>query len=486
MLRRLTTLTVIAALLGGYQPASAQDPNWPAGPDRFTPWAGQGMWPPNGGYPPYSLPAGSQLLEPYRPAPGRVETPQGMMRLDQAQSGGYASDCPPGYGPGPAACAKDPLSTWQYVPSGDDRGPFYHDSPFHKGTKAVLQETWLRLDYLNWSLTGPGEALVGAEYRNFDPRTDFLLATERDGALRFDIGSGLPFQAQAHDLSAMDLDHRNGLRATLGLPTENGGIEASIWTLQQADESFSIAPTTSPSGLTLIPVITLLVDGQKPDPNAGDITPMILFDDGYSVTLQTELMGAEANYVGAPWQEGIPVQLRPLLGFRYVRMHETLTVAGSDLFTALNPQIVSESLNNVFGPSLGMRLEWTHKKLMIGAESKFTLGFNRHEDRVRTSEIFRDTINGTVVPARQTAEGHTDFAPIYQLQVYAQAQVSHRLSLRVGYDFMTMFEISRPYNNVYWNDTGVIDDPSQVIVRARDRETFIGQGLFVSGELSIY
>lgn len=483
MLRRLTTLTVIAALLGGFQPASAQDAVWPQGPDRFTPYGGEGMWPPNGAYPPASSPYGSyQVLEAYRPAPGMVE-----------MNGGYASlgDTPQGYGPGPTHPYN---TTTQYLPNGDLRGPFYHDTPFQKYAKAVASHTWLRMDYLNWSLTGPGEALIGAEVRGVDPRDDdvMIASDERDGFPRFDPATGDVIFAQAHDLSGIDMHHRNGLRATLGMPFLAGEFEAGIWSLEQAEERFSAGPHINSFGNIAIPAITLLIDGQKADASLGTSPPMILFDDAFHTTLQTELMGTEFNYVHGPWQDGIPFTIQPIVGFRYVRMHETLTVTGSDLRKALNPQISSESLNNHFGPTIGMRAQWQHKRLLLGLESKLTFAVNRHEDRVRTSELFRyldtstDPATNVVFPARQTAEGHTDFAPIYSLQLYGQWQLTQRMKVRVGYDFMTLFETSRPYNNIYWNDTGLPEDPTSVVVRARDRETFYAQGLFVSGEISLF
>src|SRR5690606_11742737 len=133
------------------------------------------------------------------------------------------------------------------------------------------------------------------------------------------------------------------------------------------------------------------------------------------------------------------------------------------------------SLNDIFGPSIGLRLETHYKKLTFGAQSKFTFSFNRHEDLVRTVELFLESQD-----PRVTVEGHTDFAPIHELQLYAQMQLSERLRVRVGYNLMTVFEVSRPYNNIYWNDSGVPEDPTMIVVRARERETFHASGLTIS------
>lgn len=473
MLRRLILLTVTAGCLCGPATVRAQDNPWSGEPGRFVPQNSNGAWAPWGGYPPMSTPYGS-TPSPYSFDPS--QSPQGAI----VNQGPYAR----------------PQTIYEFQPQGDVRGPFYESSTGGARLRDALQETFIRVDYLNWNLTDPGERLIGAEWRNTNAR-DVLhalnnndpasasvvpLARERDGTVRADIGNQFLYAPQAYDLSPFDLAHRNGIRLTVGVPTGEGVIEGNIWSMQKVADSYRAEPFFDQTGLYLvIPTIPLTRNGQLVDPSLDASAPMILFDDYMHVQFGTELYGAELNYFRGPIRNSGPLYIELMAGARYLRLHEDLLVTGSDLRNNLNPTILAASSNHVFGPSVGLRLAVEHGIFKLGCDTRFTASFNRNNNLVRSSQLFLQN-PGPV----QFDDDHTDFSPIHELQLFAQMKLTHRLKLRVGYNLLTLFQMSRPQNTVIWDDSGVVDGPIQLRVGDPQLETFQASGLFVAGEWSLY
>jgi hypothetical protein len=467
-------MTAVLGCVSGLTPALAQDNPWSGEPGRFVPWDGNGAWAPYGGYPPMSSPYGSSYSPHSADPPAMV--PNGPV-MNQ--------------GPYP-----HPRSIYEFQPQGDVRGPFYSSSTGGQRMSDALQNTWFRVDYLNYELTDPGERLIGSEWLNTNARdvlhapgnTDPLsasiipLARDRDGTVRTDINGNFLIAPDAQDLGSFDFNNRNGIRLTMGIPTESGTIEGNIWGLKSVDESFRVEPVFDQTGLFLvIPAIPLTNNGQYVDPSLDVSAPMILFDDFMHVQFGQELYGAEINYLRRIFDYGSPVRFELLAGARYIRFYEDMLITGNDLQTQTSPQILATSSNHVFGPSIGLRMEFEEWIVKLGAESRLTAAFNRHNNLVRTVDLFPD--NRTPV---QFDDDHTDVSPIHELSLYAQIKLTHRLKLRVGYNLLTMFEMSRPQNNVVWDDSGIVDGPTLIRVDDGDLETVNVRGLFVSGELSLF
>lgn len=467
MLRRLILMTVTAAWLCALPTARAQDNPWSGEPGRYMPWQGNGMWPPYGGYPAMSTPYGSSPNSPYS-APPPMGVPNGP---------------PPAHmGPGPT-----PQTVYEFLPQGDTRGPHWLDSPEREFLQKVGESIWFRAEYLNYSLSDPGSTLIGAPYAGADVRDPLaaapsvIFARERDGTVRTDIGGQFLIVAQAHDLSPFDFNNRNGVRLTAGLPTQFGAIEGSVWSMQKGNDSFAVSPQIQDNLYFVIPAITLTHNGQFVDPFVDPIVPMVLFDNGYGVRWATELGGADFNFLTNPLDPAAPIRLQLGVGGRFIRLAEDFSVAGSDLYNQLNPQILSSSRNYIFGPSIAARAEWEARGLLLGVQTRFTASFNRHNDLVRTVDLFPDNPN-----AYQTSEGHTEFSPVFDMSVYAQLQVTQRLKVRVGYDLMALFQISRPNNIVVWDDSGSVGGPILIKSDASSLDTFRASGLSVSGEITLY
>jgi hypothetical protein len=473
MHRWLILLTVAAGCLGNPAAACAQDNPWSGEPGRFVPAMGNGAWPPYGGYPPMATPYGST------PSPWSFDP-------SQAPTGPIVNQ----------GSYPRPRTVHEFLPEGDVRGPFYETSTGGSRLRDALQETYIRVDYLNFNLTDPGERLIGAEWLNTNAR-DVLhslnnadplsasvipLARERDGTVRNDIAGAFLIVPDAADLSPFDLDHRNGVRLTVGVPTGEGAFEGNIWSLQKDDDSYRITPHTDEFGIFfVIPAIPLTNNGRLVDPTFDVSAPMVLFDDFMHVQFGTEMYGAELNYFRGAIRHNAPLRIELMAGARYVRLREDLFITGNDLRQQVSPEILAVSSNHVFGPSFGLRMEFEHWIFKFGADTRFTAAFNRHNNLVRTVDLFPNAPFPT-----QSDDDHTDFSPVHEVQVYAQMKLTHRLKLRVGYNLLTLFEMSRPQNNVVWDDSGVVDGPVRIRAGVGDLETFQAGGLFVSGEWSLF
>ena len=236
-------------------------------------------------------------------------------------------------------------------------------------------------------------------------------------------------------------------------------------------------------GLTpiVIPAIPLTNNGNLVDPSIDISAPMILFDDFMHVEYGTELYGADINYMRGVIRHNAPMRIELTAGARYIRLHEELLVTGNDLRNQIQPTILSASSNHIFGPSVGVRAEWEYGLLKLGADSRFTAAFNRNNNYVRTDNLFLQNQLPT-----KSDDDHTDFSPVHELQLYAQVKLTHRCKLRVGYDLLTLFEVSRPHNQVIWDDSGVVDGPVRIRAGADHQETFNAHGIVVSGEISLY
>lgn len=480
MLRWLIILVVAAGCLGSSPAVRAQDNPWSGEPGRFEPWGGNGAWAPYGGYPAMSTPYGS-MPSPYSAPPPLV--PPNSPHLEQI--------------PGPR-----PQSIYEYQPPGDTRGPFWEDSPGNRRFRESLQQAWIRVDYLNWNLTDPGERLIGSEWRNANARNPLIgynqfdhpasvipLARNRDGSVRQD--QVVFILGRASDLSAFDFQHRNGLRFNFGFPTEYGNIEANVWSLAKNTDHFRVEPALDQFGLFEYPAIPLTNNGRIVDPTLDPITPMILFDSYMHVQFGQQMYGAEVNYFRGTVRDNEHLRIDLVGGARYIRLREDLLVTGVDLLNAINPEILSTTTNDLFGPSVGVRVEWEYGILKFGADTRLTAGFNRANNTVRTRELFRlppDPITNAdrVSAPTNSKDNHTEFCPISDVKLYAQVQVTHRLKVRVGYDLLNIFRVSRPQNSIVWDDSGIADGPVLIRADGTHLEQFKASGVFVSGEWSFY
>jgi hypothetical protein len=385
---------------------------------------------------------------------------------------------PPG---GPAA-----PPTWHYQRQNPDptieqllpnQGVMYDtDSRFALDLRETFARSWIRADYLLWSLKGPGRTPLGAPL-------SADAAIDADGTFPAidSLGARIETRAFRPDLESAGLSRLNGIRGAFGIPTRVGSLEAEAWNIQQATRTITHDPfvdTSLQPPVTIIPAVPLLRAGVPSDQR------MILFSEDYRARLQTNLFGAEGNWVLNPISPNAPVEISPLVGLRYVRLTESLSIAGTDIpdplndpDTVLDHRIDSRSRNNVYGPQLGVRAVTEMGRFTFGAETKVIFGINSTRNQVATEQIFTPDED-----PRLEVEGENRFAPMFDLSLYSKIQVTERFSLRVAYELLYAGGFTRAFDNIRYDSAPSITDPPRIGLDVKGRN-FYAHGLTIGGEL---
>lgn len=360
-------------------------------------------------------------------------------------------DCPPGYG------AAQPELV------GERPALYDVDSRLDLILRETIKRSWIRFEYLNWNIDGPGNDLLGARMATQDARQPFQ-AFDPGNIPRVGVAGFVP------DLQTVELDNQNGIRATVGIPMQTGSLEFDVWGIAQASQERVIAPQIDlQTGVVFLPAITLTSAGTPSD------SSMVLFDTSYRNEIRSSLFGTQANYYFNPASTATYLTMKPLLGFRYVKFNEELEIRGVDATTGTNPRLDSSSHNNLFGPQVGFRTSFDNQWFSIGVEPKLMLGVNRHEDRVSASDIL-DPGN-----AVQAENNDTDFAPVVDLSSYLKVHITESCSLYGGYQLLLLTNASRPSDQIRYDAPLVPTDPARIGLR-KDREAILTHGFMVGGE----
>lgn len=380
----------------------------------------------------------------------------GVPAYDYYADGPVAPDPP--YGVGPDGLVTEQIS--------GDKGLNYEDSPVDRFLMATAKSTWLRGEYLQWNFEGPGNQLLGSSVAGVvDPSKPFQATI-----------AGQPATVQIPTTSALHFRNVQGFRGTAGLSTNAGSLEANYFVFNRAQSSQFLgvlpAPVLAPETQIQFATSTLL-NGQ-PSNN------LFLYDSSFLVVQNTQMFGAEANWVAkSPYEEGLVV--RPMAGFRFIDFHERLFQRGTfDQQGLLDPALVSDidsdANNRIYAPQLGLRFEMIHRWFTLGFEPKVAFGVNNYDAMVRT-----DHLRSPGDPAVKTTQSGSHFAPIGDFSVYGKVNLRDNLSLFASYQIMVANGISRPANNIFYNDNGSAN-PAAIVADA-GFQRMVWQGISVGGEL---
>ena len=407
-----------------------------------------------------------------QPAPGTVTSPRiyapapydasnswpawGVPAYDNFASGNDPSA--PQYGVGPDGLVTEQIS--------GDPGFDYEDTPVDRFLTATAKSTWLRGEYLQWEFDGPGKQLLGSPVAGvIDPSRPFQATI-----------SGQPATVQIPTTSGLHFRNVQGFRGTVGLSTTAGALEANYFVFSRAQSSQFLgvlpAPVLAPE--TQIQFATSTNLNGQPSNN------LFLYDSSFSVSQNTQMFGAEANWVAkSPYEQGFVA--RPMVGFRFIDFHERLFQQGIfDQQGLLAPPLVSEidsdANNRIYAPQIGMRFEIINRWATLGFEPKVAFGVNNYDAMVRTERLrsFGD-------PTVQTTEKGNHFAPIGDFTLYGKVNLRDNFSLFGSYQIMVANGISRPASNIEYNDNGSAN-PAAVVANA-GFGSMVWQGFSLGGEL---
>jgi len=357
--------------------------------------------------------------------------------------------------------------------------------------REAFAESYLRLDYLHWNISGGDGTLLGAPVSSSTPGLPppDLSGRDRNNLLPAnDPVTGSPPLTYAIVPRLGDaFDTLNGLRGTIGIPTNLGTLESEVFYFEQASNTLSIDPyidTQTPfSTSTIIPATTLF--------NNGSLSPnrMIVYNDGYSAAQKTTFWGAEANWIFNPTVPNTGLEISPILGFRYLGLDDSLTIAGRNIQSSsvtLNHMISSLARNHIFGPQIGLRADtMLGPYLEIGVETKFLAGINSMDQSVRTSEIFNPTTSSDPTQATELPfidEDHrTRFAPVFDLALTGKLQLSPHFKLFASYEFLLGGGFSRAFKNINYDSPASVTSPPTIRYKS-DLQEFMAHGFAVGGE----
>jgi len=404
----------------------------------------------------------------------------------------------PGYGYGPANGPSGPMmspSAGQYVPQypaapspnggnsrtiyeelPDDRGWLFDDSPLSKSLENSFRHAFFRTEYLLWSFGDPGKVVLGAPLLSgLDPR-DPVNVPVNDRFTGTQIGLGV-----VPTLDSFQLGGNNGFRGTFGIPVGPGAFEASAFVFQTSagrlDLTDAIQPVdpADPFSVATFVAQPVLVDGA---PSAASL----MYDDSYQAVLKTSVWGTEANYVFAPpnASAGDFITISPLVGIRYFNFRESLNQTGVYEFTTdginfspVTSRINASTINNSYGPQIGLRTEMNIARLTLGAEPKVMLGLNSYKASLFTQNILSNT-----EPTLSLQDKETTFGPLADLKLYSRFALTQNLQVFAAYNLLWTGMLTRPADNIVYNTT-VTGAAFQQNVRATDT---VLQGLSVGAE----
>jgi hypothetical protein len=419
------------------------------------------------------VPAGWQTASPY---PGAYPT--------KAKYRNVGPQGPLAYGPG--------RTIYEELP--DDQGWLYEDTPLERILKQTFRHGYFRTDYLLWDVGDPGQTLLSAptNLTYLDPRgfpkpvTDLQLIPTTDT-------TGTPIEAVVPTLNGVFTNENNGIRLTFGTSVFDAGtIEANVWGLQSSTSRFGIpdirSADTDGDGVVdltgLVDIDTngdgiidtsisenlvdaviqgVLVDGQVPTGN----NFLLVNDVDYEASLKTQVWGSEANFLLAPYNPNNDLIVTPLVGVRYLNFQEDLRqrgvytnpildpitgaptfdpVTGDPLTQQTGRKIDSTTINNLYGPQIGVRGEIRRKWFAIGATPKVMLGLNTYRAEIGTSQVLSPSD-----VSQNLYKKSTEFGIIGDLEVHTRIYLGEHLSIHAGYNFMWAGLLTRPADNIVYS-----------------------------------
>ena len=382
-----------------------------------------------------------------------------------------------------------------------DRGWGYEDTNLDRVLRGLRRNTWIRLDYMNFDATRPGSHLLGA---------DNPMVTNQRMPFTVSIGGTDIGVATVPALDGLQLRNSNGMRGTLGLMFNDGGVEFDVWGLKENEASFILrglgaqdfGPTTG-GNLPPDPIFaatSTLVNGEPGNNN-------FLYDHSFGARYVQDVWGAGINYIANDSDIGEGLMMMPILGMRYLEVNEGLFQvgvfnggfdgivdfgedlnsngildAGEDinndglLDLGLVSTITSRVNNEIYAPQIGMRMQLQHRWFTLGFEPKFALGVNRYRMKVETNRL-RSFGDG---PTRETRRG-VRFAQVADFRFFMKLFPSENIEFFLAYDITVAGGVSRAHDNILYNDNGQSEPPA--IGVDPGFETLWWQGLTVGGQI---
>lgn len=382
--------------------------------------------------------------------------------LTEGGEAGFAAPVPYGYpthmaGPNPYWVTGNPEQP-QLFTSGD---------PLQSAFRSY--DGWFfRTEYLMWDFRRPGDVLLGAP--------QFGVADPRSPRQIFDNSTNpatLLGVAKVPSLDSMTLDHNNGVRGVFGIPLVFGSFEASVYGFNKAQ---SVLEDKTLNGTVAQPFLgtTTYVNGALGD-------NIFLYNDSFRAVFNSRLWGSEANFFIDGTDNGL-LFFQTMVGFRYLDFREDLKQTGSFVSPAI-PDIVTNidsfTKNQMYIPQIGLRTTLDAEFASISLDTKFGLGANNHEQAVQTYHL--RSLGDPLIRWQSEA---TNIVPMIDLGVTGKLRLSPNVLLTAGYNLIFVSNITRPQDNIYYNDNGPLPNLPAVSLKTH-RQDMVFNGFSVGCEIRL-
>jgi hypothetical protein len=256
---------------------------------------------------------------------------------------------------------------------------------------------------------------------------------------------------------AIDFGTLNGLRATVGGWCDSDrcwGIEVSGFYLEQKSVGFAAGADASGNPPLYVPAF-------RPDlGREGAFTiadPLLGVTGSLAIEAKSQLWGYEANGLRSLVRSN-GFQVNALFGFRYLDLHESITLNAPNLFDFVNNITSSEAdrfdtRNQFYGAQIGAYFAYRAGILSAELKTKLALGPSYQTINVQGVSIVGGpgaanpgTFLGGILtqPTNISRRSKEQFVVVPEINVLVGVNVLENLRLFVGYDFLYWNQVVRP------------------------------------------
>ena len=347
-------------------------------------------------------------------------------------------------------------------------GLWDENRPIEHFLHEVTSRSWLRLEFMQWSLQGPSGGTIGA------PVSGLQFVVPNNSIEGIDVPilvndnlnggntAGFTLFPQSNGLDLIDTP---GIRGTLGVAMNGGDLELSFFGFEQQSsvtafndidgprQIIAARPPVGGVGVVIDPAlgtttnpnyaIPLLTDGTVTDV-AG--LNSLIFDKSLQATLSSQMWGSELTFLTDRYVPGEGFGFQWLGGLRYTNLDESYNIQGiydggaaADRTTNISSAVNS----NYYGPEAGARFSVNTRWFTLSATPRIMMGLNDYTATVSANAI------GTGLTTFESSK--VNFGTVTQLNLAAEVHLNTKFSVYGGYDFMWLTQVSRPDQNIYYN-----------------------------------
>ena len=318
---------------------------------------------------------------------------------------------------------------------------------------------WARGEYLLWWVKNA--QLPVPIVSTGDPNVGFPLNNGLAGAI------GQPSTQVLLGGNGANLGTFSGFRLTLGGWLDNNrtvGIEGSGFSLEKRTSRFYVGSDAAGNPPVYIPEFNPIAGAEH---GAVIADPLQGFSGSVSVTSTLQLWGAEVNGLINLWRRP-GLEFSVLGGFRYAELKETLAINSTtnDLIF-LNTAVFSDQFatrNQFYGGQFGGRMSYQQDRLSVDVTTKVALGATHQVVDIQGNSSLTVPPGGfPLAPIASTPGGiftqpsnigrrtGNEFSVMPTVELKLGYQITPRMRVFTGYDFMYWNQVVRPGNQMDHN-----------------------------------